>query len=106
MYLSKRVLNKQTDLRLSIILLFNFGEQRLKFLCVAQKCTILVPNKFDRARERFADPKLLKLSEVNVYCCCLHVFKCLNIVANTMLSFRINQIYFMRITLLNVPFLV
>lgn len=56
--------------------------------CVAQKRsvrTISRIKRFEHTHKGFADLKLLKLSEINVYCR-LHVFECLNIVGYLVLK--------------------
>ena len=80
----------------------------LKPLIITQKRiirTILCLRKFDHTNEGFANLRLLKLKEINIYCCSIHVFKSLTITGDDSFNFRTNQRYPLRDNniMLNVP---
>ena len=81
----------------------------LKPLITTQKRiirTILGLKRFDHTTEGFANLKLLKLKEINIYCCSIHVFKSITITGDGSFNFRTNQRYSLRENniMLDVPF--
>ena len=68
--------------------------------------TILGLRKYDHTNEGFLNLKLLKLNHINVYCCCLFIFKWLHTPGNEIFNFRVNQRYnIRRNNMLDVPFM-
>ena len=81
----------------------------LKPLVITQKRvirTILGLRKYDHTNDGFLSLKLLKLHHINVYCCCLFIFKCLHTPGNEMFNHRVNHRYNIRTSnFLNIPFM-
>ena len=67
--------------------------------------TISGLRKFEHTQEAFADLRILKLKDINTYCCSIYVFKSLLSPENSFFQYRINNRYPLRNNnTLNIPF--